>query len=235
MLSPETLVTVVQSEAVQRALSEFPKQVNAEMNKAFRASGTLFSRAFTRNQLSGGSGIKINRRARKAAGGKDKPSLPAKMRAAGFRGAMTGLGDLDSKRMIIRSRSPVLATHETGGVISSKKSRLGLAIRMKGFFEIPREKRFFVRAWGKGGKVGLYAPAKTNENLLTASDWRQIAHYKPSVTMKPRLRLYEAWSAFAPAAHARCEKGIGNVIRRFGLGVTIGPGPGDYEDAGEGI
>jgi len=212
MPSPDVIFTL-KDEEVRKALAEMPKAFNAALNRAARGISGAFGRKFTSERL---SVLKIRRKAGKSSGGAATPFLPAKMRAAGFRARLDGLGAINGKRLRIGTRSPILFAHETGAVIRARGGGM-LKIRMLRNWKRTTAEERRPGPEGKGafvlrrrGKVFL-AVKKNGKLILIATLVRQVRIPKD-------LGFINSWSKFAPEIVSRLDKALLSTMKRLGRG-----------------
>lgn len=204
MPSPDVIFTL-KDEEVRKALAEMPKAFNSALNRAARGISGAFGRKFTRERL---SILKLRRKAGKAPAG--APFLPAKMRAAGFRARLDGLGAINGKRLSIRTRSPVLVAHELGAVIRAGdggKLRIRIARNWRQTNREERKNAFVVRRRGKA-----ILAVKRDGKLFP------IATLVSQVKVPKDLGFIDSWSAFAPEIVKRLDKAMLDTMKRLGRG-----------------
>lgn len=198
-------VTIRGDREMRELLEQGPKIANRELNTAFAVAGGLFFRAFL-PQLTG-AGVKVRRRARKrgAGGGGPRVAVPAKARAAGFKGEVQGVKVLQGKALSLRTRNPVMVAHEFGAVIRPKRGR------------------------------GLKLPVRTRaEAARTAQPGRKLPFFVlvRQVRIKPKLGFHATWERVQSQILARLDKAAARIAERVNRQDTSGAEAGGGEDAG---
>lgn len=163
--------------------------------------GGVFLRAFA-PQLKG-PGIEMKRPGRSKKIG--RVSNPAVTRAAGFRGSVKGLRQIQGKRLVIRTSNPMMVAHEKGAVIRPKKP--GLFGRLLGL-----------------GAGGLAIKVRTAEQAARAGiAWpgQPFSFPRQVVRIKAKLGFERTWDATLPQVIDVIAKGPDRAIDRVNKGYGV--------------
>jgi hypothetical protein len=217
------VIHLIDTKAIEEDFRASPQIANQELNRASQGIGGAFGRRFTAERLSGEPGITVKRRGRRSSGGPGQPSIPRKMRAAGFKATIQGRKEIDGKRLIIATRSPSLLTHELGLTIRSK-SPLGMAIPFSKRRKLPpqEEAKRKTEVRRRGNLLVLFETSGLRQGM-------GVAFYKRSVTEKARLGFLSTWDASLKDILERLGTAVGRVVRRLGHAPVADPGAGGGE------
>lgn len=199
--------------AFRIAWEDAPDILNEEMNRELPRTGGEFARRFTKQRL-GKGGIRIRRKGVVKKTPEGQPALPKKMRLAGFKGEIRGRGNLETKRVAIRTRSPVMHGHEFGA--TRTKAAPGFLFRFtnqrKGITKKQREQAFVLK---KNGKLLLVVPKFTGKGKARRRELVAIAHFVQRVHNRARLGFRRTFRGFTSRAFERIAEGAGRALKRL--------------------
>lgn len=208
---------IVKTQEVEDLVRSAPKIFNQHYNRASKKVGTEFCQTFSKGSRVGG--LEIHR-----AGANAKPStgeirMPAVMRRMGFRAALSGTAKIDGKTMRVWCRNPAMIAHELGGMISSKKSKIGMAVDFSTAKPVSKSLVPTFKALRRGSKIILFVPDAGAEGGL-----RGLAHYRKTVQMKRLLRFLATWDSYVPTALEHFDRETTNAVNRLRktMGLDLG-------------
>lgn len=202
---------------MEDTLIDSPKHLNANLNRQSRSATSEFGRQFTAERL-GPGGIEIHRRGQFKKPAKGQPSLPIKMRRAGFVARLRGEQKIDRKRLRISTRNPAMVSHELGLTVRADRGGflpVPLKDQPEGISPRQREQAIVLRLLGHNPILVV---------KLDNGDFVAIAVLVKQVKMKARLGFIRTWLGYEGSKlPGRLDKAVTDTLKRAG----IQPPPGE--------
>lgn len=211
----DDIIALVKDDRVGETLRQFAPYLNASVNRQGRSAVSEFGRRFTAARLVKG-GVEIRKRGALKAREKGQPSLPAKMRRAGFKARLAHEERLEGKKFIIRTRNPAMIAHQLGLLIragTGKGRRKWLTVpfsdQPKGISPEQIKNAFVVQLKGHAAILAV----KTSSGDIVG-----IAALVKQVQMKARLQFLETWDGYsAGPLLGRLDKAVLDTLKRAGF------------------
>jgi hypothetical protein len=219
-MTREYISVTYEDKAVRALFKEFPKIANQECNKYYKKVISEFAKEFTKRRLKRPI-FNVKRKLKKKPTPKGQPPIPAKAKAAGFKGVMGGINKIDKKWARFYTGNPLLLIREYGGTIVPKKHDW-LYIRETTTFKHRGAKRG--RRAFRGTKPGLAARERwvsRYQSKIRHAGYRAAARpivaKVKSVRFGKILGLQRLWKAFRSRMDKILEKIPTEVARRAQL------------------
>lgn len=198
----------VKSQAVRDLLSRrFPRLMNQELNKSFKFSTSKYAKEVSRGQLSTKGIFKVKRRGSFKSKSKGGPSLPVKMRKAGFVSELTGRNNLrQRKHARIHTGNPLIVIRERGGAIKPKKAG--------GFLFIHGE---FKGRGAKAKREALFKKRNPRGNRSFTRSGSPITAKVRSIYQRPIFGFEAGWRRRKRRVLTEQRRASREVVRRVNL------------------
>lgn len=193
----------VDTRELEAMFDEAPRIANSELNRGLGGAMSAFAREFSRERLTTKSrGIRVQRKARAAARGR-AVKLPARARAIGFKGQFVGARDINGKRVIMRTSSPLLYAHEVGETIRPKGKKYLVIRAAKGSARAEAQK---ISKGGRGFRT----------NRFGRRVFPVVAKVK-QVKLKPKLGFLSGFARYVQGGDfaARLQKIAERIVQRM--------------------
>lgn len=208
----------MKSRLVEDTLIDCPRHLNQNLNRQSRSATSEFGRKFTAERL-GPGGIEVHRRGQFKRPAKGQPSLPIKMRRAGFYARLRGEQKIDGKKFRIATRNPAMVSHELGLTVRADRGGflpVPLRDQPEGISPRQREQAIVLRLMGHNPILVV---------KLDNGDFVAIAVLVKQVKMKARLGFLRTWSAYESGQlPGRLDKAIVDTLKRAGIEPPPGEG-----------